>query len=236
MGLISEKKKIKKVEEGSGKGAKNKRRRVQDPDEEGLETVPRPGALTLAAWNVNGLRSVLKKGALLQYLRNYDPDVLGLGELKIPARKLKNVKALRTQLADMGYQHQFWHACEDETKGYSGVGIISKIKPEKVVKGWQDPSWIDEEGRVITAFFDDFIFLHTYVPCSGMNSQFEEKRREFDSRIFGYYEEIRKAEETGRQRPIMWAGDLNVAPEVDDVFDSRTNPRRAEWPGHMPWE
>ena len=34
----------------------------------------------------------------------------------------------------------------------------------------------------------------------------------------------------------MWAGDLNVAPNPKDVFDGVTNPRRAGWPGHIPWE
>ena len=173
----------------AGEGQKKRGRGGDDIPVGGITLLDRKEHdLVFGVWNINGLRSVWKKNALQQFLKNYAPDVLGLSELKIPLRKLRNVKGLKSVLENLGYQYQFWHVCDDESKGYSGVGIISRVAPERVVSGWGDYSMNgkDEEGRVMAAYFKDSIFINTYVPRSGMNSQFEEKQREFDKKIFDY--------------------------------------------------
>jgi exonuclease III len=92
----------------------------------------------------------------------------------------------------------------------------------------------DEEARVITAYFQTHILVSVYTPCSGMEARFEGKRRTFDHRIQVHMQTIK--EQDTKQRPLIWAGDLNTAWAARDVYDSTTNADRARWPGCLPWE
>ena len=66
----------------------------------------------------------------------------------------------------MKYPYKFWNFSVSEKKGYSGVAILSKFKPDKVKFGF-DFEKFDREGRIITLQFDKLFIVCCYVPNSG---------------------------------------------------------------------
>ncbi|KAJ7378427.1 telomere maintenance via base-excision repair [Desmophyllum pertusum] len=111
----------------------------------------------LSSWNVNGIRAWMKRGSTLAYVKHEDPDVFCIQETKCQD------DAIPKEVKFPGY-HTYW--LEAETKGYSGVGLCSKTKPIKVSYGI-GISKHDNEGRVITAEFEDVYVVTAYVPNSG---------------------------------------------------------------------
>ncbi|MBT8179088.1 MAG: exodeoxyribonuclease III, partial [Eudoraea sp.] len=83
--------------------------------------------MKIVSYNVNGIRAALNKG-FLTWLRQVDPDVVCLQE----------IKAMESQLElelfhQAGYRFNYWFSAQK--KGYSGVAILSKKEPDKVVYG-----------------------------------------------------------------------------------------------------
>ena len=103
--------------------------------------------MKIISYNVNGIRAAIKKG-FIEWLVHESPDVICLQE----------IKALKEQLdlglfVDAGYKYNYWFSAHK--KGYSGVAILSKTKPNHVEYGTGIES-MDFEGRNIRADFDDF--------------------------------------------------------------------------------
>ena len=113
--------------------------------------------MKIYSWNVNGIRSVLKKG-FEDWFTATDPDVLCLQE----------VRAEKSQVAEVasreGY-YTYWNACKRK-KGYSGVAVYSKIEPDAVNYGF-DIEEFDEEGRVLQLVFPDWVLNCIYFPNGG---------------------------------------------------------------------
>ncbi len=85
--------------------------------------------MRIISYNVNGIRAALKKD-FIGWLKAADPDVLCLQEIKanieqIPVEEFEN----------LGYEHVWFSA---EKKGYSGVAILSKVKPKTHRSGLWD--------------------------------------------------------------------------------------------------
>jgi exodeoxyribonuclease-3 len=91
--------------------------------------------------NVNGIRAAARKG-FFQWMVRQKADVVCIQE----------TKAQLHQLEDRVFHPRGWHAYfhDAEKKGYSGVAIYSKRKPDKVISGlgWPD---MDAEGRYLEA-------------------------------------------------------------------------------------
>ena len=82
--------------------------------------------MKIISYNINGIRAAIRKG-LVEWLKEASPDVICLQEIKA------NVDQFNVgEFEKLGY-HCFWFSAEK--KGYSGVAILSKIKPNKVVYG-----------------------------------------------------------------------------------------------------
>src|SRR5580658_6632301 len=111
-------------------------------------------AVKLVSWNVNGLRSIAKKG-FSDWLQKEKPDVLCLQETKIDAAQM--TPALRDQKS---YKSYFSHA---QKKGYSGVAVYSRIEPKQVDEGLGIERF-DAEGRVLAADYGDFLLFNIYFP------------------------------------------------------------------------
>ena len=115
--------------------------------------------MKIISYNVNGIRAAVKKG-FIDWLSVESPDIICLQE----------IKALEEQLdldlfINAGYKYNYWFSANK--KGYSGVAILSKIKPNHVEYGTGIES-MDFEGRNIRADFDDFSVMSLYLP-SGTN-------------------------------------------------------------------
>ena len=202
---------------------------------------------TIMAWNINGVRSVLKTGVLRHLLKTYLPTILCLGELKQRADKLVRLRGLLPLLREFGYDSFHFHTCDKPNTGYSGTAILCRTPPQQFLEGWAhlantreekhpdpaDDSRTDDEGRVISAIFPRLIVIHTYSPSTGFDRPDREKfRRSHDRKLRKLVAFLKDK----YKRPVMLTGDLNVTPTLADVWDGETNPERETWPGCKPFE
>ena len=101
--------------------------------------------MKIISYNVNGIRAAVKKG-FIDWLKSADPDLICLQEIKAQEDQLD-----LSIFEQAGYLHNYWFSAQK--KGYSGVAILSKTKPNKVVFGTGIAS-MDFEGRNIRADFE----------------------------------------------------------------------------------
>ena len=118
-------------------------------------------SIKIYSWNINGLNATINKNALQEFLAKSDPDIVCFNETKTDDQKIET----KFQFDMPSGYGQYWN-CSKVKKGYSGVGIMSKVKPIKVTNdlGIQKH---DGEGRVITIEFDKFIVVSVYTPNAG---------------------------------------------------------------------
>lgn len=164
--------------------------------------------MKLVSWNVNGLRACVEKG-FLDTFRELDADIFCVQETKMQEGQL--------QLELPGYYQYFNYA---EKKGYSGTAVFTKKEPLAVTYGIGVEEH-DKEGRVITLEFEDFYFVTVYTP----NSQNELKRlsyrMEWEKAFLTYLKGLEQS------KPVIFAGDLNVAHEEIDLKNPKTNRHNA---------
>jgi len=159
----------------------------------------------LLSWNVNGLRSVIKKGIFHPFVEKHKPDTLCLQETKAFPEQV--------QLELPGY-YPFWNSAEK--KGYSGTLILSKIKPMAVSYGLGMADH-DREGRVITAEYDDYFFVGVYTPNSKRGLERLPYRQVWDADFLKYLKKLEK------KKLVIFCGDLNVAHKEMDLAHPDTN-------------
>jgi len=170
----------------------------------------------LLSWNVNGLRAVLKKG-FLDFLQQEQPDVLCLQETKISDDLVSGFEF-------KNYPHVYWNCAAK--KGYSSTAILSKTEPLSVQYGLGIEQH-DNEGRVITAEFNDYFLVTVYTPNSQNHDENKRPRRldyrttEWDVDFLAF---VKKLEKT---KPVIFCGDLNVAHTKIDLANPKTNRKNA---------
>ncbi|KAJ2746607.1 hypothetical protein GGI20_001187 [Coemansia sp. BCRC 34301] len=173
---------------------------------------PKPdGCYKVVSYNVNSLNAACKKG-FKEYLNAENPDVICLQETKAnqPMSFLVSKKT---------YPFQYWH-CSKTKKGYAGTAVFSKIKPTGVKYGLGS-SGLDTEGRVISLEFGTFHFVACYVPNAGEKLVRLERRIEWDVRMSEYLTSLEAT------KPVIYAGDLNVAHHEVDLARPDSNRRSA---------
>jgi exodeoxyribonuclease-3 len=163
--------------------------------------------LKVLSYNVNGIRAALNKG-FAEWLKVSQADVICIQE----------IKALKEQvdtkvLEDLGYHH-FWFSAQK--KGYSGVAIFSKIKPNKVEYG-SGIDHMDFEGRIIRADFDKVSIMSLYLP-SGTNIDRLEYKFKFMDEFQDYINELKK-----EYPNLIICGDYNICHEAIDIHDPVRN-------------
>ena len=112
--------------------------------------------MKIISYNLNGIRAAMTKD-LTGWLQSENPDVVGVQETKASPEQI-DTKALEA----LGY-YCYWFSAQK--KGYSGVGILTKQKPNHIEYGCGIEEY-DAEGRIIRADFDDFSVLSVYVPSA----------------------------------------------------------------------
>lgn len=164
--------------------------------------------MKLVSWNVNGLRACVEKG-FTEVFKELDADIFCVQETKMQEGQLA--------LELPGYYQYFNYA---EKKGYSGTAVFCKKEPLEVLKGIGIEEH-DKEGRVLTLEFEDFYFITVYTP----NSQNELKRlsyrMEWEEAFLCYLKGLEQ------KKPVIFAGDLNVAHKEIDLKNPGTNRRNA---------
>lgn len=163
--------------------------------------------MKIISWNVNGLRSVLRKN-FLDYLEHEAPDILCLQETKAMADDVE-------QLWPATYT-TYWNCAQK--KGYSGTVIFARQRPLGITCGI-GMSEHDNEGRVLTAEYPEFFLVNVYVPNSKRDLARLPYRQEWD-RDFLHF--LKKLE---RRKPVIFCGDLNVAHQEIDLANPKANVR-----------
>ena len=163
--------------------------------------------MKLISWNVNGVRAVMKK-EFMDSFTSMNPDILCLQETK--AQDDQVLEALKEV---EGY-HIYTNAAEK--KGYSSTAIISKQKPISVNYGLGIEKH-DNEGRVITAEYDNFYLVTAYVPNSQNGLKRLDYRIEWDADMKAYLQNLDK------KKPVAFCGDLNVVHTEMDIKNHKSN-------------
>jgi len=115
--------------------------------------------MKIISWNVNGLRSLIKKDLFYSFVEFHDPDVICIQESRCLPGQIKLIDSFLEK-----YPFQIWNNPHIK-KGYSGTIIFSKIKFNKSFKGIGIHEH-DQEGRVITVEFESLFLVNVYVPNS----------------------------------------------------------------------
>ncbi|OGZ06225.1 MAG: exodeoxyribonuclease III [Candidatus Lloydbacteria bacterium RIFCSPHIGHO2_01_FULL_49_22] len=161
------------------------------------------------SWNVNGLRAAAKKG-FLDWLYETQPDVLGLQETKVEAEQLpEEVRSPK------GYFAYFTHS--KGRKGYSGVALYSRTKPDKVEYGIGIKRF-DDEGRIIIGHYGDLVLLNVYFPNGGGGPERLKYKLDFYDAFLLHIEKLRK-----QGKKVMVCGDVNTAHEEIDLARPKEN-------------
>lgn len=165
--------------------------------------------MKIISWNVNGIRACHKKGCFDSILKQ-SPDILCIQETKAhPDQLPEEVRS------PSGYHSYFDHS--KTKKGYSGVAIYSKIKPEKVTEGLGIEK-LDQEGRLLTAFYKDFILINIYFPNGGGAPERHTYKLDYYDAFLKYVEKLRKI-----QPSIIFCGDINAAHTEIDLARPKEN-------------
>lgn len=172
----------------------------------------------IITYNVNGIRSAMSKG-LIDWLKAAKPDVLCLQELKAEPSQFDT-----GIFEEMGYHH-FWYPAQK--KGYSGVAILSKIKPNHVEFGCGTKLY-DDEGRIIRADYGDTSVMSVYHP-SGSSG---EDRQAFKMEWLDFFQEYINGLKKKRSKLII-SGDYNICHKEIDIHNPKSN---ANSSGFLPEE
>lgn len=177
--------------------------------------------MKIITYNVNGLRAAVSKG-LPEWLAKENPDVLCLQETKLqpdqyPAEVFES----------LGYQSYLYSA---QKKGYSGVAILTKQKPDHVEYGMGIDIY-DNEGRFIRADYGDLSIVSVYHPSGTSGEERQAFKMEWLEAFQKYVVELRKV------RPnLILCGDYNICHEPIDIHDPIRNatnsgflPEEREW-------
>jgi exodeoxyribonuclease III len=175
--------------------------------------------MRLISWNVNGIRSVHKKGHFLPLIEQYKPDILCLQETKAEQHQSE---------VDLPGYEEYWNSAK--RKGYSGTAIFTKHKPIAIINDlphdiakkyklegdtYGDPNG---EGRVIAAEFEKFFVVTVYTPNAKDDlSRLELRHKHWDPAFLEYMKQLQK------KKPVVFCGDLNVAHKPEDLARPKEN-------------
>lgn len=170
--------------------------------------------MKIYSWNVNGLRSVLNKGAFQAMIKSEAPDIICLQETKAKQGQAE---------VDLPEYEELWNSAE--RAGYSGTAIFTKLKPLSVKNVLPtEINMTDEfgnpltEGRVLTAEFENFYLVNVYTPNSKNElERLSLREKKWDPEFLNYLKELDKT------KPVVTCGDFNAAHEEIDIARPKTN-------------
>lgn len=163
--------------------------------------------MKIYSWNVNGLRAVIRKNALQEFLASENPDILCMQEIKAKKDQVE---------IDLPDYTEYWNPAE--RPGYSGTATFSK----KPVQNYSVDFDTLKEGRVLTTEFPYFYLVNVYTPNSKPNlSRLELRENTWDPSFLNY---LRQLEQT---KPVVVCGDFNAAHTELDLARPDSNHHNA---------
>ena len=166
--------------------------------------------MKIASWNVNGLRSVIRKG-FVEWLEKSDIDIVGLQETKIQEDKIGwDIKHI---------SDYFLFSSFASKKGYSGVSIYTKKEPISVNNKFGHSRFINE-GRFLELVFSNFRLINLYIPHGGRGKENLEYKLDVYKKLFSYLKKI-------KNERVVLLGDFNIAHCEIDLERSKDNKNNA---------
>lgn len=163
--------------------------------------------MKLISWNVNGVRACYDK-CLPDFLSKHKPDIFCMQE----------TKAWAEQVEDRNWPkawQRHWYGAEK--KGYSGTAVFTKTAPQSISFGIGRKEH-DNEGRVISAEYEDFWLVNVYTPnVKNDLSRLEYRHKEWDPLFLKHCKKLE------RKKPVIICGDLNVAHKEIDLARPKQN-------------
>ena len=164
--------------------------------------------MKIISYNVNGIRAAIKKG-FIEWLQQANPDVICLQEIKANEDQIPI-----EEITKAGYPYQYYFSAQK--KGYSGVAILCKTKPNHVEFG-AGIEHMDFEGRTLRADFDTVSVMSLYLP-SGTNIERLDHKFMFMDDFQNYINELKKEIPN-----LMICGDYNICHEAIDIHNPVQN-------------
>ena len=172
--------------------------------------------------NLNGIRSATRKG-WLEWVAEQDADVVCVQELKAQDADLEdNQRRLQTRGKPLEGHFHF-----AEKKGYSGVGLYTRLAPKTVRTGFGDPEF-DAEGRYVEADFGHLTVISLYLPSGSSSPERLAAKLRFMARFEPH---LRTLAASGRE--IVVCGDINIAHKEIDLKNWKSNQKNS---GFLPEE
>ena len=164
--------------------------------------------------NVNGIRAAQKKG-FFEWLKKQKADVVCIQEIKAQAHQLDN------EIFYPKNYHSYYF--EAEKKGYSGVAIYCREKPDNIViglgEGWED---MDAEGRYIQADFGKLSVASIYLPSGSSSDERQQVKFSFMNRFTDTLKSMKR-----KQREYILCGDLNIVHREIDIKNWKSNQKNS---------
>lgn len=164
--------------------------------------------MKIISYNVNGIRAAISKG-FLEWLQIANPDVICLQEIKATEDQIPT-----QDITAAGYPFQYYFPATK--KGYSGVAILSKIEPQKIVYG-TGIEHMDFEGRNLRADFENLSVMSLYLP-SGTNIDRLDHKFKYMDDFHNYIMHLKKDIPN-----LVICGDYNICHEAIDIHDPIRN-------------
>jgi exodeoxyribonuclease III len=165
-------------------------------------------SLKIISYNVNGIRAAMKKG-FIEWLKTNPADIICVQETKAQKDNVDH-----KQFTDLGF-HDYWFSAQK--KGYSGVAVFTKIKPDNVEFG-TGHKVSDDEGRVLQLDFGDIRLINAYFPSGTSGEVRQAFKYEWLDEFFLYLNELKK-----KYPKLILCGDYNIAHKEIDIHDPKGN-------------
>ncbi len=173
--------------------------------------------MKIISWNTNGLRATARQGNFIPLFAFHNPDIVCLQETKC------NPEQLDEETRNLKGYH-FYFSSSKIKKGYSGVAIYTKVKPEKVEYGMgaylptKQVKKFDDEGRIIVAYYKKFVLINCYFPNGGRSPERLEYKLDFYDAFLEFINKLKK-----KKGNVIFCGDVNTAHEEIDLARPKAN-------------
>ncbi len=172
----------------------------------------------IISYNLNGIRSAMSKG-FIEWLKSSNPDIVCLQETKAQPEQI-DISLFK----ELGYSVYFHSA---QKKGYSGVGILTKINPDNITIGCGIKKY-DDEGRVIRADYGDISVMSVYMPSGSSGEERQAFKMEWLEDFQNYIDTLKKT-----KKNLIICGDYNICHKSIDIHNPIGNAKSS---GFLPEE
>ena len=164
--------------------------------------------MRIISYNVNGIRSAIKKG-FCDWLQTNPADVICIQETKALKENVDH-----TLFNQLGY-YDYWYSAEK--KGYSGVAVLTKTKPDFVQLG-NGYMQSDAEGRVMRLDFGEVTIINAYFPSGNSGELRQSYKYAWLLELQDYLKNLRS-----QRSKLILCGDYNIAHKEIDLHDPKSN-------------